>query len=62
MQNKLQEFRKKNCLSIQKLAETVGVSYTAIWQILNGRQPNLTTAMKIQKATGISFEDMLKKE
>ncbi len=58
----LKEFKEKNGLTLDQLAEMIGIDRSTVWQIVGGRKPSLTSAMKIQKATGISFEDMLKKE
>lgn len=59
--DKLRMERYKKGLSIQSLAETVGMSYTRIMQIENGTAKNVRAdnIYKICKALDIEVEDVI---
>ena len=53
--SELRSARKAAKLSLKKLSELSGVSYTRLWEYENNRgTPNYRTILKIEKALGIT--------
>lgn len=57
--NKLKELRVKNNLTIEKIANLVGISYTYYWQLENNKR-NLyySLAIKIAKIFNLKPDDL----
>lgn len=57
--NKLKNLRLNNCLTIEKMANLVGISYTYYWQIENNKR-NLyySLAIKIANVFDLKPDDI----
>lgn len=59
MKNNLQKIRWEKNLSQKTLSQKSGVSQSVISSVENGLTiPNLTTALRLAKALGVSVEDI----
>ena len=57
----LLEYKMDHNIGNQKLADTLTISKITLLKILNKQAvPNVRTCMKISKATGVSFKDIIK--
>jgi putative transcriptional regulator len=57
--NKIKEYRHKKGITQAELAEMVGIARVSIISIEKGRHlPTIETALRLQKALGISLEEL----
>lgn len=49
---KLNEYFEKNCINIPAFAKKHGIASSIIYKILQGADTRLSTALKIEEATG----------
>lgn len=57
----LREHRTRLGLTIEDVAEAVGLSKTGLWQVEHGSDPMLTTAAKLATFYGVAIEVIWKK-
>lgn len=63
MKNNIGLYRFKKKISLQNLADGIGVARSSLWIVENGnRACSVVTALKIAKYFGVSVEDMFELE
>ncbi len=55
---RIEQLRKKEGLTQEKLAEKAGLHRSYFWDIENGRNISIKTAYKIARALGVKLSDL----
>lgn len=59
MKNRLEELRKKSCMTQEMLADKLEVSRQTIGSLENGRyNPSISLAFKIARVFGVTIEEI----
>jgi len=61
---RLEKWLEEQDISVRKFAKKINVSASTIHNLLHGREPSLSTAMKVYRATQkkVTYEDMIDPE